>query len=94
MHLPDQGVLFTGDMLLANGQRFQRPFYFPGTNWQHYRDSVRRLSQVPFETACVGHGTPMREAGCLQLQEMLNNYSWMAPRWGWLKRRTVALFSR
>ena len=94
LYLAGQNVLFTGDTLLADGYRFRRPVPFPGTSFKDYRASVERLALLPFETACVGHGTPMREAGCLKLQEMLNNYSWMAPRWNWLKRRTVSLFSR
>ncbi|MCH7606906.1 MAG: MBL fold metallo-hydrolase [Chloroflexi bacterium] len=94
LHLPDQGVLFTGDMLLANGHRFRRPVYFPGTNLQDYRDSVQRLSQVSFETACVGHGSPLLEGGTERLQEMLDHYSWMSPRWSELKRWARLLVGR
>jgi glyoxylase-like metal-dependent hydrolase (beta-lactamase superfamily II) len=63
LHLQEHGVLFTGDMLLANGCRFRRPVYFPGTNLGDYRASVERLAGSTFDTACVGHGNPVLEQG-------------------------------
>ena len=86
LYLPSHGVLFTGDTLLANGERFRRPVYFPGTDLRDYRASVERLAQLPFETACVGHGKPLVEGGTVRLQEMLDHYLWITPRWAELKR--------
>jgi len=94
LYLADQGVLFTGDTLLTDDQWFRRPVPFPGTNFQQYRASVERLAQVPFETACVGHGRPMLQGGSARLQEMLENYRWIAPRWNGVKRRCRSLLSR
>ncbi len=94
LYLAEQKVLFTGDTLLADGLFFRRPIPFPGTNFQDYRASVERLAQLPFETACVGHGKPLHGDARLRLGEMLENYSWIAPRWNWLKRRSRAAFGR
>jgi len=94
LYLPNQGVLFTGDTLLSDGQWFRRPVPFPGTNFPQYRASVERLAQLPFETACGGHGRPMLQEGSARLQEMLENYRWITPRWNWIKRRCRSLLSR
>ena len=94
LYLAGQKVLFTGDTLLADGQCFRRPVAFPGTNLSDYRASVDRLAQLPFETACVGHGQPLRQAGSAVLAEMLNNYSWLAPRVSAAKQWTRLLFRR
>lgn len=91
--LPQAGVLFTGDTLLADGHSFRRPVPFPGTNFRDYRASLDRLAQVPFETACVGHGKPLFQGGSVKLQDMLEHYCWLTPRWNWLKRRTRTLIS-
>ena len=92
LYLPEQGVLFTGDMLLANGRRFRRPVYFPGTDLKDYRASVERLAELTFDTACVGHGDPIRDGGTARLQEMLDSYSWISPRWIEFKRWARLLF--
>jgi glyoxylase-like metal-dependent hydrolase (beta-lactamase superfamily II) len=94
LYQAEQKLLFTGDTLLADGYCFRRPVPFPGTSFRDYRSSLDRLVQLPFETACVGHGKPLRQTGALRLQEMLNDYSWLAPRLSSLKRRTRSLFSR
>ena len=91
LYLEEPGILFTGDTLLADGHCFRRPFPFPGTNFGDYRKSVERLATLPFEAAFVGHGTSFLQDARLRLQEMLGNYSWMAPRWDWLKRRSRSL---
>lgn len=92
LHLPAHGVLFTGDMLLANGRRFRRPVYFPGTDLKDYRASVERLAGLSFDTACVGHGEPLLDEGTARLQEMLANYQWLSPRWTEVKRWARLLF--
>ena len=94
LYQAEQKLLFTGDTLLADGYCFRRPVPFPGTSFRDYRSSLDRLVQLPFETACVGHGKPLHQTGALRLQEMLNDYSWLAPRLSSLKRRTRSLFSR
>ena len=91
LYLEEQQVLFTGDTLIADGHCFRRPVPFPGTNFRDYRASVERLDRLSFETACVGHGRPVLEGGSARLQEMLNSYFWLAPRWSWLKRRSRSL---
>lgn len=94
LYLANQGVLFTGDTLLSDGEWFRRPVPFPGTNFQQYRASVKRLGQLPFETACGGHGRPVLQGGSARLQEMLEHYWWMAPRWNWVKQRCRSLLGR
>tara|TARA_B100000315_G_scaffold169291_1_gene157861 strand:- start:1387 stop:2124 length:738 start_codon:yes stop_codon:yes gene_type:complete len=94
LYLAGQRVLFTGDTLLADGFLFRRPVPFPGTSFREYRASLDRLSELPFETACVGHGKPLRQAGSAALKEMLNNYSWFAPRVSAVKRWTRLAFRR
>ena len=84
-HLETEGVLFTGDMLLSNGSDLRRPMFFPGTNFQDYRASVERLSRISFETACVGHGRPLMTGGTGRLQQMLDHYDWLTPRWRSIK---------
>ena len=91
LYLEEQKVLFTGDTLLTDGYCFRRPVPFPGTSFGNYRASVARL---PFEAACVEHGTPLCQGGAADLQEMLNNYFWLAPRWIWLKRQAHHFFRR
>jgi hypothetical protein len=41
---------------------------------------------LPFHTACVGHGKPLVKGGTAQLQEMMDHYQWINPRWLELKR--------
>lgn len=94
LFLPEHGVLFTGDMLLANGHCFRRPVYFPGTNLRDYRTSVERLATLAFDTACVGHGDPLLDQGTERLKEMLDNYSWISPRWNEFKRWARLLLGR
>lgn len=94
LYLEDQKVLFTGDTLLGDGYLFRRPVPFPGTSFRDYRASVERLTALSFETACVGHGKPLRQSGSAALQEMLDHYSWLAPRWTGLKRRFRSLVRR
>ena len=91
LYLEEPGILFTGDTLLADGHCFRRPVPFPGTNFRDYRKSVERLATLPFEAAFVGHGTSLLQDARIRLQDMLENYSWMAPRWDWLKRRSRSL---
>ena len=94
LYLPHQGVLFTGDTLLADGQGFRRHVPFPGTNFRQYRASVERLAQLSFETACAGHGRPVLNGGSARLGEMLEHYWWITPRWNWLKGRCRSLLPR
>ena len=84
-YLEAEGVLFPGDMLLSDGSDFRRPLFFPGTNLREYRASIERLARIPFETACVGHGRPLMAGGTRRLEEMLDDYNWLAPRWKSLK---------
>ena len=93
-YLRSQGVLFTGDMLLANGPIFRRPVFFPGSNLRDYRESVERLACLEFETTCFGHGAPLTVGGTASLREMLEDYSWMAPRWKALKGWSRSLLGR
>ena len=90
-YLEAEEVLFTGDMLLSNGSDLRRPMYFPGTSVRDYRASMERLVRIPFDTACVGHGKPLMTGGTRRLEEMLDDYNWLAPRWkslkGWARSR-------
>ena len=90
-YLAAQGVLLTGDTLLGDGYIFRRPVPFPGTNFRDYRASVERLAGLSFETALVGHGRPVLEGGTARLQEMLDHYGWLTPRWNRLKRWSRSL---
>lgn len=59
--IPGHGVLFTGD-LVANGSSglMLGPF---NTDRAQARDSLRRLTRVPAETVCFGHGDPLHGPG-------------------------------
>ncbi len=93
-YLPQQSVLFTGDTLIADGLRFKRPLPSPGTHLRECRESVNRLAGITFDIACVGHGSPLMEKGSARLADMLENYSWMAPRWQRAKEHFRGLTGR
>ncbi len=57
LFLPQRRVLFTGDMVLNNGDRLSRPL--PGRDRAGYETSLRRLAGLDFEVGCFGHGRPL-----------------------------------
>lgn len=85
-YLEQEGVLFTGDTLLANGRAFRRPLTFPGANHEQYRCSLERLAQVEFATACPGHGQPIPQGGSEALAALLESYPAGSPWWHMLRR--------
>ena len=81
LHVEEQGVMFTGDMLISDGKRFTRPQPFPGFDPKSYRESLERLSELEFDVACVGHERPLVGGAPEKVSEMLENYFWAAPWW-------------
>lgn len=60
LHLPRQGVLFTGDTIAeGDGQALLGPF---NINRAQAWESLRRQAALDVEVACVGHGNPIRGA--------------------------------
>lgn len=60
IHLPAHGVLFTGDIVANSAEGLLLgPF---NTDRSLARQSFVRLSQVPAEAVCFGHGDPLADA--------------------------------
>jgi len=69
IHLPEQGVLFTGDTMAEHaGEVIVGVF-----NLDHIETarSVRRLASLPAELVCPGHGTPFSSPRLTALAESL-----------------------
>jgi glyoxylase-like metal-dependent hydrolase (beta-lactamase superfamily II) len=81
-------ALFTGDMLLSNGQRLSRSFFFPGANPQDYWQSLRRLAALEFQAVLTGHGPPCLQEGPQRLRTLLDLYSTAKPGW-WRAIRNI-----
>ncbi len=81
-------ALFTGDMLLSNGQRLSRSIFFPGSNAQDYWQSLRRLAALEFQAVLPGHGPPLLQEGSQRLHTLLELYSTAKPGW-WRAIRNV-----
>ena len=71
LHLEEHGVLFTGDTLLSHRTGFSRPMPLPGYDADRYWDSLSRLSELEFDVACGGHGTPVRGRASQRLREAI-----------------------
>jgi len=71
LHLKEHGVLFTGDTLLSHHTGFSRPMPLPGYDADRYWDSLSRLSELEFDVACGGHGTPVRGQASRRLRETM-----------------------
>jgi glyoxylase-like metal-dependent hydrolase (beta-lactamase superfamily II) len=57
LHLPDEGVLFTGDVAAqAEGQVILGPF---NTDRVRAAASFRRFADLPADAVCFGHGAPL-----------------------------------
>ncbi|MEV4374209.1 MBL fold metallo-hydrolase [Nonomuraea sp. NPDC049637] len=61
LHLPEHGVLFTGDTV-AHVSGLVMPGVFNMDRDEMLR-SFRRLAELDVRTACVGHGDPVTDAG-------------------------------
>lgn len=67
IHLPQHGVLFTGDTIADVGTVMLGAF-----NQDKARTvaSVRRLAALDVETACFGHGDPIASGAGARIREM------------------------
>jgi glyoxylase-like metal-dependent hydrolase (beta-lactamase superfamily II) len=66
-----EGVLLTGDMLLAHRNAFNRPLPLPGYEAAQYERSLERLARLHFRIACGGHGTLVSGCASERLQAMI-----------------------
>lgn len=67
LHLPDAGVLFTGDVAAeSDGQVVLGPF---NTDRARARESFRRFAGLSADTVCFGHGRPLRDDGVRLLHD-------------------------
>jgi glyoxylase-like metal-dependent hydrolase (beta-lactamase superfamily II) len=57
VHLPERGIIFTGDAAAAIGDRPRVGFFNVGR--ARAASSFVRLAQLDAETACFGHGPPL-----------------------------------
>lgn len=59
LHLPDAGVLFTGDVAAeSEGRVVLGPF---NTDRERASASFRRFADLAADTVCFGHGNPLRD---------------------------------
>jgi len=71
-HLPEHGVLLTGDTLLGKGRMFSRPLPLPGYDSDLYWHSLNLISRLEFDVACGGHGVPVTETASRLLRSMMD----------------------
>jgi len=71
LYLPERKVLFTGDLILNNGDRLSRPLPSLGTARRQYEESLRRVLALDFETACFSHGRPIIEGADERCRELI-----------------------
>lgn len=79
--LEDRGVLFSGDTIFSNGNRVSRSIPFPGYNADDYRESLRKLGEMQFDSLCGGHGSPLVGGASDRLRELLRAKPEL-PSWG------------
>ena len=81
-YLEEQGVMFSGDMVLSNGHTFSRSRRFPGTDVEAEPGSVRRIAALDFDILCPGHGRPHTQDAALRLRLALKLDGWTTrPLW-------------
>jgi glyoxylase-like metal-dependent hydrolase (beta-lactamase superfamily II) len=56
LYIPARGLLFTGDAVASLGRPIVGVF---NVDPKRARESFKRLSELEFETACFGHGSPI-----------------------------------
>jgi glyoxylase-like metal-dependent hydrolase (beta-lactamase superfamily II) len=62
LHIPDQKVIITGDLLI-HGEKLGLPSREFTVNILQEFNSIRKVAKLDFDIACFGHGPPiMREA--------------------------------
>ena len=59
LYLEERGILFTGDLVVADRKRVGRSLPFPGSDWSLYQRSLKRVARLDFQVACLGHGGPI-----------------------------------
>ena len=79
--LEELGVLFSGDTIFSDGERLSRSVPFPGYDRERYVRSLKRLSDLSFESVCGGHGGHLRSGGSAALRALLRE-SPDPPTWG------------
>jgi glyoxylase-like metal-dependent hydrolase (beta-lactamase superfamily II) len=72
IHIPSQRLLFTGDSVAANraGQVILGPF---NVDRPQAIETFRMLSGLDVDTACFGHGDPIREDASAALRDAVRN---------------------
>ena len=59
----DRGVLFAGDLVVADRKGVGRSMPFPGSDWEEYQRSLERVADLKFQVVCPGHGKPITSDG-------------------------------
>ncbi|WP_255955066.1 MBL fold metallo-hydrolase [Streptomyces odontomachi] len=67
LHLPESGVLFTGDAVANVGGRTTLGVF--NTERARAVASLRRLAELDVETACFGHGEPITRGASVALRD-------------------------
>lgn len=70
LHFPNEGVLLVADALQRYQGRLTLPSRWFSSDMAAARESVRRLSQLDFETICFSHFEPMRDGARAALRSL------------------------
>lgn len=74
IHLPDRGVLFTGDSVAASPLDGQVILGVFNVNRAEAITSFRKLAELDVEVACFGHGGPVTEKASSVLRAAVDRY--------------------
>ncbi|MEE8442905.1 MAG: MBL fold metallo-hydrolase [Dehalococcoidia bacterium] len=69
--LEQLGVLFTGDLLIADNGVPERNHAFPGSELEAYRASIERMALLKYETLCSGHGQPIQVNAAQRVRDLV-----------------------
>lgn len=81
LHARAIGALFTGDIVVGDERGVGRPFPIPGSNWDHYQQSLERLATLDFQVALLGHGMPITQGASQVIRALAERQT--APPLGW-----------
>ncbi|MHB8086062.1 MAG: MBL fold metallo-hydrolase [Dehalococcoidia bacterium] len=73
IYLKQEGLVFTGD-LLARRLGIKLPSMVFTADIEHEMDSIRKLAELDFDTACFGHGFPIRKDAGKKVAEFVNKF--------------------
>lgn len=80
--LPEQRIVFLGDLLLRVDGRLARPVGLFGRQGELHLASLKRLLRLGAEAACFGHGEPILRGFSVQLATFLEG---LRPEPEWLR---------